>query len=173
MFVVREQRATHPLLPLDIVRSRSVSAGTVLVVIGFLGLFGVLFFVTLYLQNVHGYSAVQTGVRLLPLTAVFGKSLGTTRARARMAFGRVTTRGRPNMDFFCPTNGTRLAVAQRRLHLTRYRVGLNDWYVAPDRRVRAVLKVHRGAVQEVGVANPSLTASRRPVAQPALVAADS
>jgi EmrB/QacA subfamily drug resistance transporter len=71
LFVVREQRAAHPLLPLDIFRSRSVSAGTVLVVIGFLGLFGVLFFVTLYLQNVHGYSAVQTGVRLLPLTAVF------------------------------------------------------------------------------------------------------
>ena len=42
-----------------------------LVIIGFMGLFGVLFFVTLYLQNVHHYSAVQTGVKLLPLTATF------------------------------------------------------------------------------------------------------
>jgi predicted MFS family arabinose efflux permease len=48
-----------------------VSAGTVLVIIGFMGLFGVLFFVTLYLQNVHHYSAVQTGVKLLSLTATF------------------------------------------------------------------------------------------------------
>jgi EmrB/QacA subfamily drug resistance transporter len=71
LFVIRESRASEPMLPLDIFRSRSVSAGTVLVVIGFFGLFAVLFFVTLYLQNVHGYSPVQAGVRLVPLTAMF------------------------------------------------------------------------------------------------------
>ena len=137
-------------------------------------------------------------------------SLGMTRARARKAFPRVSTRGRPNMDFFCPTNGyirvgyasagllrghsarqrrtlsgrvvlavtgnghfaahgirhgTPLAVARRRLHLTRYGVGLNDWYTAPDGRVRAVLKVRRGTVQEIGIANPSLTGSRRATAR--------
>ena len=70
-FAVREARARWPMLPLDIFRSRSVSAGTLLVIIGFMGLFGVLFFVTLYLQNIHHYSAVQTGVKLLPLTATF------------------------------------------------------------------------------------------------------
>jgi EmrB/QacA subfamily drug resistance transporter len=71
LFVLRERHAAGPMLPLDIFRSRSVSAGTLLVIIGFVGLFGVLFFVTLYLQNVHHYSAVQTGVRMLPLTATF------------------------------------------------------------------------------------------------------
>jgi len=71
LFVLRESRAAAPMLPLDIFRSRSVSAGTALVIIGFIGLFGVLFFVTLYLQNVHHYSPVQTGVKLLPLTAMF------------------------------------------------------------------------------------------------------
>jgi EmrB/QacA subfamily drug resistance transporter len=71
LFVIREWKAKDPMLPLDIFSSRSVSAGTALVVIGFIGLFGVLFFVTLYLQNVHGYSPVETGVRLLPLTAMF------------------------------------------------------------------------------------------------------
>jgi EmrB/QacA subfamily drug resistance transporter len=70
-FVVREARTAAPLLPLDLFRSRSLSAGTVLVVAGFFALFGVLFFIGLYLQNVHGYSPVQTGVRLLPLTATF------------------------------------------------------------------------------------------------------
>jgi EmrB/QacA subfamily drug resistance transporter len=71
LFVVREWRAPDPMLPLDIFRSRSVSAGTALAIVGFIGLFGVLFFITLYLQNVHGYSPVQTGVKLLPLTGTF------------------------------------------------------------------------------------------------------
>jgi ABC-2 type transport system ATP-binding protein len=62
-------------------------------------------------------------------------------------------------------HGTRLAVARRRLHLTHYRVGLNDWYLAPDGRVRAVLKVRRGTVQEVGIANLGLTTSRRATAR--------
>lgn len=71
LFVVRERRAGAPLLPLDLFRSRSLSAATVLSVVAFFALFGILFFLSLYLQNVHGYSPVQTGVRLLPLTAVF------------------------------------------------------------------------------------------------------
>jgi EmrB/QacA subfamily drug resistance transporter len=71
LFVLREHRAEDPLLPLDIFDQRSVWAGTLLVIVGFFALFGVLFFIGLYLQNTHGYSPVQTGVRMLPLTAVF------------------------------------------------------------------------------------------------------
>ncbi|MBB4660843.1 MFS transporter [Conexibacter arvalis] len=71
LFVLREARAKEPLLPLDLFRNRSLSAGVVLVVTGFFALFGILFFIGLYLQNVHGYSPVETGVRLLPLTATF------------------------------------------------------------------------------------------------------
>jgi len=68
-FVVVERRTAAPLLPMRLFASRSLSIGTLVVVIGFLSLFGVLFFLTLYLENVHGYTAVQAGVRLLPLTA--------------------------------------------------------------------------------------------------------
>jgi EmrB/QacA subfamily drug resistance transporter len=71
LFVLREARTADPLLPLDLFENRSLSAGVVLVVTGFFALFGILFFIGLYLQNVHGYSPVQTGVRLLPLTATF------------------------------------------------------------------------------------------------------
>jgi hypothetical protein len=39
-----------------------------------MGYFSVLFFVTLYFQRVHGYTASQTGVRLLALTGVMGLS---------------------------------------------------------------------------------------------------
>jgi EmrB/QacA subfamily drug resistance transporter len=70
-FVLRERTAADPLLPLDVFRSRAVAVGTTLVIIAFMALFGILFFIGLYLQNTHGYSPVQTGVRLLPLTATF------------------------------------------------------------------------------------------------------
>jgi EmrB/QacA subfamily drug resistance transporter len=70
-FVAFEHRSKAPLLPLRLFRSRSLAAGTVLVLLTLLALFGVLFFLTLYLQNVHGFSAVAAGIRVLPLTATF------------------------------------------------------------------------------------------------------
>jgi EmrB/QacA subfamily drug resistance transporter len=70
-FVIREQYAPEPLLPLNLFRSVPFSAGLVLVSLGVFALFGAFFFVTLYLQQVHGMSPVQAGVRMLPMTAVF------------------------------------------------------------------------------------------------------
>jgi EmrB/QacA subfamily drug resistance transporter len=69
-FVIRERRAAHPVLPLRVFRSASVSAGTALVTLGFYALFGAFFYLTLYLQQVHGMGPVEAGVRLLPLTAM-------------------------------------------------------------------------------------------------------
>jgi EmrB/QacA subfamily drug resistance transporter len=74
LFVAREASTRDPLLPLELFANRSLSASCALVVVSFFALFGVLFFIGLYLQNVHGYSPVQTGVRLLPLTATFAVS---------------------------------------------------------------------------------------------------
>lgn len=73
-FAAREASARHPIIPLWLFRSRSLSAGVTLVAIAFFAMFGVLFFITLYLQRVHDYTPVQAGVRLLPLTAVFSLS---------------------------------------------------------------------------------------------------
>lgn len=71
LFVLRERRAGQPLLPLRLFRSVSLSAAAILVTLGFFALFGALFFLTLYLQQVHGLSPVHAGVELLPLTSVF------------------------------------------------------------------------------------------------------
>lgn len=70
-FVVNELRVERPLLPLSLFRSVSLSAATGLIVLGFFGMFGTIFFITLYLQQVHGLGPVDAGVRLLPMTAVF------------------------------------------------------------------------------------------------------
>ncbi|MFF4238194.1 MFS transporter [Actinomadura geliboluensis] len=71
VFAWNELRAENPLLPLGLFRSVSLSAATGLIVLGFFAMFGTIFFLTLYLQQVHGMSPVDAGVRLLPMTAVF------------------------------------------------------------------------------------------------------
>ncbi|GAA3736046.1 EmrB/QacA subfamily drug resistance transporter [Spinactinospora alkalitolerans] len=69
-FALREHLAADPLLPLGIFRSSSVSIGTVLMILMALGLMGSLFFVTFYLQGVHGMSPIESGLQLLPMTAM-------------------------------------------------------------------------------------------------------
>lgn len=71
VFALIESRVAEPLIPLRLFLDRSLSLGTVLVLVNTFALYGVLFFVTLYLQSVHGFSAVEAGVRSLPLTATF------------------------------------------------------------------------------------------------------
>jgi EmrB/QacA subfamily drug resistance transporter len=70
-FIIREASAESPLLPLGLFKSVSVSAATGLVLLGFFAMFGTIFFITLYLQQVHGMSPVTAGVRMLPMTAIF------------------------------------------------------------------------------------------------------
>jgi len=67
-FVVNERRSKNPLLPLGIFRIRGLAAADVTQLIAFAGFLAVFFFLTLYMQNVLGYSAIQTGAAYLPLT---------------------------------------------------------------------------------------------------------
>ncbi len=67
-FVVREQRAASPLVPAGLLRDRQFGGATSALVLATFALFGTLWFVTLYLQNVRGYTAVAAGARTLPLT---------------------------------------------------------------------------------------------------------
>lgn len=69
-FALVEQRVKEPLVPLAMFRSVPLSAGTVLMVLMAFAFMGGLFFVTFYLQNVHGMKAVDAGLHLLPLTAM-------------------------------------------------------------------------------------------------------
>jgi EmrB/QacA subfamily drug resistance transporter len=78
LFVLRERETAHPLLPLRLFRRLSLSVGVVLMLMLAFSLFGVVFFLSLYLQRVRGYSPVETGIRTLPLTGmlVFAAPLG-------------------------------------------------------------------------------------------------
>src|SRR6266851_4770095 len=70
LFIIRERRARQPLLPLKLFRSASLSAGVVLVILLMFALFGAMFFMTFYLENVHGLDPIAAGVHLLPMTAM-------------------------------------------------------------------------------------------------------
>lgn len=74
LFAVVESKVPSPLVPLPVMTQRSVALGTVTVMATFFAMYGVLFFVALYLQVVHGLSPVAAGVRTLPLTIVFAFS---------------------------------------------------------------------------------------------------
>ncbi|WUX84055.1 MFS transporter [Streptomyces sp. NBC_01426] len=70
LFAVWETKVSEPLIPLGMFRSVPLSAGTVLMVLMAFAFMGGLFFVTFYLQNVHGMSPVDSGLHLLPLTGM-------------------------------------------------------------------------------------------------------
>ncbi|KOV71118.1 MFS transporter [Streptomyces sp. MMG1121] len=70
VFAVWEKRVAEPLIPLSLFRSVPLSAGVVLMVLMAIAFMGGLFFVTFYLQNVHGQSPIEAGLHLLPLTGM-------------------------------------------------------------------------------------------------------
>ena len=70
-FVLGELRSPVPLVPMRLLEERRMSFGCLVVMVIFFALFGVLFFITLYLVNVHGYDPVQAGLRVLPLSGTF------------------------------------------------------------------------------------------------------
>ncbi|MCF3124873.1 MULTISPECIES: MFS transporter [Streptomyces] len=70
VFASWETKVKEPLIPLGLFRSVALSAGVVLMVLMAIAFMGGLFFVTFYLQNVHGMSPVDSGLHLLPLTGM-------------------------------------------------------------------------------------------------------
>jgi EmrB/QacA subfamily drug resistance transporter len=75
-FVVNEQLVRDPLVPFSIFRIKGLAAANLTQLISFSGLYSMFFFLTLYLQNVLGYSPIRTGLAYLPITAGFIVSVG-------------------------------------------------------------------------------------------------
>lgn len=73
-FLVNEHRNPNPLMPLSIFRVRGLAAADATQLIAIAGFLSMFFFLTLYMQNVLGYSALKTGLMYLPVT--FGVGIG-------------------------------------------------------------------------------------------------
>ena len=94
VFVIVEARSAAPMLPLRLFRSR-VFAGTNLATLGiYAALSGASFFLTIYLQNTLGYSALAAGASFFPLSLIvlalssrFGQLAGRHGPRGFMVGG--------------------------------------------------------------------------------------
>jgi EmrB/QacA subfamily drug resistance transporter len=87
-FVVNERRAPNPLVPLSIFRIKGLAAADATQVIAMAGFYSMFFFLTLYMQNVLGFSQLQAGTAYLPATAGVAISSGI----ASQLFARLGTR---------------------------------------------------------------------------------
>jgi EmrB/QacA subfamily drug resistance transporter len=87
-FVANERRAPSPLVPLSIFRINGLAAADATQVIAMAGFYSMFFFLTLYMQNVLGFSQLQAGTAYLPATAGVAIASGI----ASQLFARVGTR---------------------------------------------------------------------------------
>ncbi len=84
-FVVVEQRQAHPMVDFGLFRSLSFAVANLINLVYLFGIYGLLFFMTLYMQGILGYSALQAGLHTLPLGLIaFGAPIG---ARLVARFG--------------------------------------------------------------------------------------
>src|SRR5205085_10929588 len=68
--VLWELRAEAPMLPMRFFRNRTFTAANVASLFMFVGMFGSIFLLAQYFQTVQGASPLQSGLRILPWTAM-------------------------------------------------------------------------------------------------------
>jgi MFS transporter, DHA2 family, methylenomycin A resistance protein len=86
VFLAAQARGSHPMVPLGLFRSRTVS---VAVAVGFafiVGYYGLPFVMSLYLQQLRGLSSLATGATFLPMMLV-GAALTPFSARLAERLG--------------------------------------------------------------------------------------
>jgi EmrB/QacA subfamily drug resistance transporter len=97
LFVGIERTAAEPVLPLRILADRTRAGANVARGLGYAGMYGIIFFLTQFLQDIQGHSALVTGLGFLPTPMmVFLSSQVTSRvlvnrlpAKALMVMGSV------------------------------------------------------------------------------------
>ena len=68
LFIWIEQHRRAPMLDLSLFRSRTFAGANIVAFLVTLAMFGVFFFMSLYVQGILGYSPVQAGAIFLPMT---------------------------------------------------------------------------------------------------------
>ena len=88
LFVIVEQRVTAPLIPLSMFRLKTLTTANIVAVLVMGSFFGTAFQITLFLQQVLGYSPLRTGAA----GVYHGHQLNNCRQRHRRASGRTNRR---------------------------------------------------------------------------------
>jgi EmrB/QacA subfamily drug resistance transporter len=69
-FVIVEMRVSHPMLELSLFRKPSFCGASVAAFVLSASMFAMFLYLTLWVQNILGYSALESGLRFLPITMV-------------------------------------------------------------------------------------------------------
>ncbi|MEU2007029.1 MFS transporter [Rhodococcus sp. NPDC019627] len=86
IFLVAQARGRHPMVPLDLLRSRTVVVSSCAGFAFMTGFYGMVFLFSLYLQQLRGLSSLATGLVFLPMT-VLTPFLNPLSARIAERFG--------------------------------------------------------------------------------------
>jgi EmrB/QacA subfamily drug resistance transporter len=99
-FLVWELKSDHAMMPLRFFRIPAFSAGNTVAFSISLGMFATFFFLTLYMQNIHGYSPFKAGAGFLPMTLMIivtspnaGKYASKHGSRGPMTYGLILAGG--------------------------------------------------------------------------------
>ncbi|WP_129648947.1 MFS transporter [Peristeroidobacter agariperforans] len=72
LFLWREARVSHPMMPLELFRSRNFSGANAITLLLYFALGGAMFFIPFNLIRIQGYSAALAGAAFLPFSLVMG-----------------------------------------------------------------------------------------------------
>ncbi|QBD75667.1 DHA2 family efflux MFS transporter permease subunit [Ktedonosporobacter rubrisoli] len=159
-FILTEQRSQSPMLPLVLFRIPTFSAATAIGLLINFSFYGLLFLLSVFFQQVQGYSAWQTGLRLLPLTLI---NVVGTNLSGRIA-GRVGARIPVTLGMLICALGVFafLAFGESASYplivLFFVAIGLGSSLAVP-----ALTSAHLGSVvrEQAGIASGVLNASRQ------------
>jgi len=81
IFIVNELRVKYPLVPLGVFKRRNVSGGSLVQLFMPAALFGMFFYLSIYLQQIAQYTPTETGVADVPFTIILIIVAGTLSSR--------------------------------------------------------------------------------------------
>lgn len=89
IFIINELRVRQPLIQLSIFKRRNVSGGSLVQLLMPAAMFGMFFYISIYLQQILGYSPTKTGAANIPFTltimvvaGMLSRSIGKVNTKA-------------------------------------------------------------------------------------------
>jgi len=159
-FIAIERRAATPMLPLSLFSSRTFSAAAAAGAFISFAMYGQLFFVSLYLQEIRGLSALETGLAYMPQPVLF--------ALAGLPAGRLVARVGSRIPLaagsaIAAAGALPLLVADAHTPFAVLWLGLILFGAGAGVAIPAMTTAVVGAVPpaQIGVASAALNASRQ------------
>jgi EmrB/QacA subfamily drug resistance transporter len=87
LFAWRQTRIDTPMLPMRVILDRARGGSFLSILIAAAAMFATFFFLTFYLQQIHGYSPVRSGLSFLPMIVVLSATAATASTKLLPRFG--------------------------------------------------------------------------------------